>query len=509
MFFVFINVGYAQVADALSVTGSMQYKFEFEGILISSVELDSDSVNGITAGDYEEVFPTNLKNTVTLTDNNASVTYKITFTNISSRYTYTYKGIQCDTSLDSFDNGYYSKTAANNKFIVSLVKEDGKTFAEGTSIKPGEEIVLYATYTFNRNMQKNREFSFFLNYKFGVHVSSMGEMAVEKTLSAFIEALNTPEEYGELILHIDDKFAGEPWQANYIGNVSQAGSGTASEQAKQDAAVVEGLIGSGLTLTIDGVTKNVTVLIKRENLDGNPKTGDAYKAEQIEQQKNNNGTWWNPNDDFYEDVVVATTYGSGCEMAIYMTPNNLNKKIEAGEYAGDAGWAEVFVAISTCTNNGSIGSDGTTVLTSDWYQIGDIYEGIANIVTYEGGNGNGSFVTDNWKSIHKTYKVTENYSYTIEAGQSIGTITQYKIKNDPQAKIEFERLRNLANKAIAHIDANSDYFKIIEYAKPIETLRKVATEANKMIVDDDTTRSSLIPILRELENAVYPFQSFI
>lgn len=486
LMFLFICTGYAQLADTMTVTGSANYKPPEDYVYISDITLDSAS--NVTLGETADVFPTTLKNSVIKSGNSTStIVYKITFKNISRRYTYEFKGIEAPT-LDGIDNDMYSTstTTPNDKFTVSLKKSDKRTnFTTGTSIAPQQEMVVYATYTFGKNVPKGPEFNFLLNYKFGVHVNSMGMMAVEKTLLAFVNALNTPAKYSDLITNIDNKYNNQDWQANYIGNVSQAGSGTASNQAKADAAIVEGLIGSGLTLSIEGITKNVTVLIKRENLDGNERTGDAYKA--------TNG--------------YNSTTGRGCEMTIYMTPNNLNKRIEAGEYAGDAGWAEVFIAVTTCTNNGVISSTTNNYTSmSDWYSLGDIYEGIANIVTYEGNNGNGSFVTDNWKSIQKTYKVTENYSYTIAKDQKIGDIIR---ATDTKANDEFNRLRNLANAAIQYIDENSDYFGIAEYRQPIQTLRDALAKANAMTVNRNTFRSSLIPILRELENAVYPFQSFI
>jgi hypothetical protein len=142
----------------------------------------------------------------------------------------------------------------------------------------------------------------------------------------------------------------------------------------------------------------------------------------------------------------------------------------------------------------------------EWYQIGDIYEGIANIVTYEGGNGNGSFVTDNWKSLRKTYKVTEKYSYTIAANRKLSSIVA---DTDTNANNEFIRLKNLANEAVTYIEVNSDYFNASDFDEPISALRTAVEKANSMSINSKTTRVTLIPILKELERAVYPFQSYL
>ncbi|MBQ2987745.1 MAG: hypothetical protein IJD59_01430 [Clostridia bacterium] len=489
--FLFICTGYAQLAETLTVTGDLSYQKSTDYVCISDVTMVDGSASNLTAGAYEAVFPTNLENAVTVTGNGASVRYKITFKNMSYRYTYTFKGVECMTVFSDYDHDLYSTTAASDKFTISLKKSNNVTnFTAGTSIGPQEEVVVYATYSFGNAVDRTRELSFLMNYKFGVHVESMGEMAVEKTMTSFLGALNTPENYNTLIVNIDNKYTNADWQANYIGNVSQAGDNSASEQAKADAVIVESLIGSGLTLTVDGVEKKVTVMIKRENLDNNERTGDAYTA-------TNGG---------------STTKGRGCEMTIYMTPNNLDRVDDEGEYSNNwwdtQKWAEVYVSVSTCTNSGMIDNrTGNYTILGEWYQIGDIYEGIANIVSYEGdGNGKGSFVTDNWKSVAKTYRVTENYSYNVAANVDIDTLVQAK---DNNANNEFARLLRLAQDEIAYIDANSDYFKIAEYAQPVATLRQITAEAEAMTVDANTTRASLIPVLKALENATYPFQSFI
>ena len=200
-------------------------------------------------------------------------------------------------------------------------------------------------------------------------------------------------------------------------------------------------------------------------------------------------------------------------MTIYMTPNNLDGKIDSGEY-DNARFAEVFVAVFTCnTSEGVTNSDGTT--TYKWYQIGDIYEGYCPLVSYDGGNseGSGSFVTDDWIPIDKTYRVTENYSYDLTEGDGRGDGTE-DIKEilpvvDAAAYNEFTRLYGLANDAIEYIEANEDYFNIEEYKEPIKLLREVTQKAGNMGATNRTPRSELILILKELENAIYPFNRFV
>ncbi len=502
--FLFISIGYAQLADTLIANGNIILE-EYEGVVITSVEEVTAETNNLTSESYTYLIPTNLLNIVTLNRQNASIKYKITVYNKSPKYKYSYKGVVCDATLDGYNNDLYAQRAGNTKFTVSTTKEDGGSFETGTAIAPGETLTFYATYTFGRNVQLNTPFSFLLNYSFGVHVDSMGEMAVEKTLGTFSGTLNDPEKYEDLITNIDNKYAGQDWQANYIGNVN----GSSSE----DTETVKRLLGEGLTLTIDGVTKNVTVMIKRTNVDNDNNTGDAYKAVQTELVTNNNGTWWNPNDDYEEEVIRATTTAQGCEMTIYMTSNDLDRVVEAGEY-NNRDYAEVYVAVFTCTNNGIINEDGSTTMTSDWYQVGEIYYGYAPIVSYDGtAGGTGSFITDDWTTIQKTYKVTENYSYTINDGDGRGNgtedIREVLAVKDAGATNELNNLKNKATQAIAYIDANPNYFNHSAYIPYVEKLREVFEKANNVVVDNNTTRAKLITILKELENAVYPFEQYI
>ena len=501
--FLFISIGYAQIADTLSVNGIATW--EYQGVVITSVEEVTTGTKNLTSESETYLVPTNLVNVVKLNKQGASVKYKITVHNKSPKYKYSYKGVVCDAALDGYNNDLYAQRASSTKFTVATTKENGSTFATGTAINPGETLTFYATYTFGNNVQLNKSFTFLLNYSFGVHVDSMGEMAVEKTLAAFANALNTEEKYSDLITNIDNKYAGQDWQANYIGNVN----GSSSE----DTETIKRLLGEGLTLTIDGVTKNVTVMVKRTNVDNDNRTGDAYKAVQTEWVTNNNGTWWNTSDDYQEEVIKATTTAQGCEMTIYMTSNDLDRVVEAGEY-NNKDYAEVYVAVFTCTNNGVINADGSTTITSDWYQVGEIYYGYAPIVSYDGtSGGTGSFITDDWTTIKKTYKVTENYSYTINDGNGRGNgtedIREVLSAKDAGATNELNNLKNKAARAIAYIDANPSYFNHSAYIPYVEKLREVFAKANNVVVDNNTTRADLISILKELENAVYPFERYL
>ena len=121
-------------------------------------------------------------------------------------------------------------------------------------------------------------------------------------------------------------------------------------------------------------------------------------------------------------------------MTLYLTTHSL-KKADAPD-----GNAHVYVVVFTCDQ------DANGDIAGGWYQVGEIYEGRANIVGYNGeADGEGSFVTDNWIAYEKTYKVTENYSYTIANGTNIKTIA---MNVDSFMIAEFQKMLNEAKDLI-------------------------------------------------------------
>jgi hypothetical protein len=195
--------------------------------------------------------------------------------------------------------------------------------------------------------------------------------ALEVVEDKFLNILNTTSTYQQLIDSLDNKFDGrQEWTSNYIGNVT--GSSSA------DSVAINTLFAGQLQITVGKEQLDATVMIKHENLDGNRLTGDDYTA-----VNSSNGGVFN---------------GYGCEMTLYLTIDPLNK---ANTYV------PVYVVVFTCDRD----SNGNQI--SDWYRIGSTYSGTANVVTYDGGNGTGSFVTDNWRADAYSYKLIDGYSYNI------------------------------------------------------------------------------------------------
>ena len=476
----FICTGYAQLADTLTITGTAEAKPP-QAIYITSVQYVGKGV-GVETETNDILFPTMVKNTVLLNDrawNDRPLTYKITVFN-NTKYKYSYKGIECVT-LDgqTNDNSRYQANGAYDRYgsgftvyTKNSYSDTTSTFKEGATVNPGETVSFFATYQFGGNAPYGQTFSFLLNYKFGIHVDSLGDIALDRVLVKFAEILNTESTYQDLITHIDDKFINQEWQSNYMGNVFGAHN--------EDTKTIERLFGEHLSLTIDGITKNITLLIKRENVDNNTSTGDRYSVTYPGSR--------NP------------TYYSGCEMTLYMTANDLDRTPEAGEYNSST-QADVYIAIFTCNSD----SNGNPV--GNWYQIGDVYKGIAPICSYEGDrNQPGSFVTDDWLSLAQSYQVTKNYMYNISANVGIKSIIPI---TDQSARNEFTRLLNIAKSQIDYINRNADYFNEDVFTEPIADLNAAYAKASAMTVNNSTYRVHLIPILKEIENATYPFLSYV
>ena len=409
--FLFISIGYAQLADTLVVQGTASW--QYKGVYITSISTVRST--GVTENAEVSYFiPTNV-----ITDLKASgeanttreIVYKVTVTN-NTNYKYSYKGISFDAQLDGYQNDLYN---AANGFTVGVYTDDACTVEmkpddasdkdDETPVEAGGTLDFYVKYTFKNTVAVNTEVKALLGYSFDVHIDSLGDMAAAQAASKFLNTLNNQETYTELTTNIDNKFENpenssdwgdangdrvlntgyvgrgqeeekitlELWRANYIGNVE--GSSDSDKQVVQDML-------EGLQITIDGDTHDLKAIIKRINVDGNTNTGDAYTAS-FTYTESYKKEWYS------QATTTEKTFSlsdSGCEMVLYMTADNLDFNVDPGEYGKikDVNWARVYIIVLTCKNNGVINDDGTTNIVSEWYQMGDIYEGICQIVDYGG-----------------------------------------------------------------------------------------------------------------------------
>lgn len=455
--FSFICIGYAALSTNMSVTGTGTLSPP-EGIYITSVS--SGTPTRLNLNSAEQIpYTTNLSSDVGKTNSRqaGNITYTITVKN-NTPYIYAYSGIEYSSNIGGDYNGNSSLGSASNYRISVSVSG----ISTSTLLYPGDEITFTSTYTYGRYMSAT-DYKTLVNYKFGVNIDSVGDVAIDAVLKQFGVILNDTSDggaYETLADKIDDKFDGNPnngWKTNYIGNVADSSSA--------DSQTVNMLFQGKLHITVDGEEVDVTVMIKREDVDGNLQTGDSY-------------TSVHPNGGRFS--------ASGCEYTLYITTDELNRSMSS---------APVYAAVFTC----NVLDDGSY---SNWYMVGDMYEGTAQVVGYEGGESTGSFNTETWKATTKTYTVTDDYSYRVASGSTIQTATQ---ATDSNATTVFRALLNDA----ATILNDNEYagLAMVQLREAFEGAADLYTVSDNgtVTVNSGVTRSRLVPHIKALENALIPF----
>ncbi len=152
---------------------------------------------------------------------------------------------------------------------------------------------------------------------------------------------------------------------------------------------------SDLMVNIDGEEKQASVVIRRENLDKDSTTGDDY-----------------------------TNGPDGCEYTLYIT---VDSKIP--------GQSSTVYAIAYSRGAGGMGSQ--------WYQIGELYEGTAPV------KADGSIDYENWKAASKTYEIADGIYYKVGAANG----DQYDIMNT------MEQLISAVDQDIFNDIDNTNIFK--------------------------------------------------
>lgn len=195
-----------------------------------------------------------------------------------------------------------------------------------------------------------------INFEFGIKMDAVHDK--------FLAVLNDTSKnggYEYLAKVFDEKYAesGETVIAN-IG---------------EEKEIFNKLFGSELTVNVDGVETPVTVMVQRENVD-NRTTGDSYTG--------------------------ASGAPTGCEYTVYITIDALNSP------TGEA----IVYAVSYST--GGVASTGS------WYQLGQLYEGSADIMDYDTATPGmqGAFDIDSWIATPNRYEVADGITYLV--GQEQG-----------------------------------------------------------------------------------------
>lgn len=457
----FITMGYAAISGNLTVNGRVESVVP-EGLFISSVTV-AEGPSRLDVYTAKHIpFSTTVDCSLSKNSNNraGSITYKIEVFN-NTEYEYAYRGLYYQSSLSGYDNSYVQTANSSNKIGVIT------SFPNGKIVAPGEKLTFNVVYTVGQssnNFPSSKTVKTLLNYQFGINVETE-EAAREAVNDKFANILNTTTTYEQLIDVLDNKFDGtQEWTSNYVGNVGDADT--------DDAVAVNTLFAGQLQMIIDGETRQASVIIKHENIDGNLKTGDDYVAV----NSNNGGEF----------------RGYGCEITLYLTIDPLTTPNSN---------AVVYVCVFTCNR------DDAGNIVGDWYRIGDSYVGVAPIVGYNGEAGQtGSFVTDNWVSNRATYTPSSNYSYGVAANQSIKTLVQYK---DPEATSALQELLVKGKAMIDDLTYAGTGITIIEEAYARASAYFTLDDDGNPVVDPEITRARLCPVIADLDYALTEAQKVI
>lgn len=345
---MFTCVGYAAVSGILNVNGNVESKPP-KAVYITSVTVDAWGGSVATVNNFSM---TMLNSRVSLTDQFSSMAFFTITVYNNSDVVQGFNAMIYTVGEGTYDNNAITLTPS---------------ISRREAVNPGESMVFTVTASHTDIYNRGYEvLNSIVNYEFlplNEIPEDEGEVAVLNVLDKFKKILNDNEDYHTLSSEIAANYDGSrDWTATYIGNVV----GTEDYENNNDTAIVNDLFDGVLTLNINGVDKNVTVIIKRESVDGNSKTGDTYY-------------YGNP------PIGVADT-----EMTLYVTADDLNA-VSSGTKVSV--YAIVFTIMQDENGNP----------TGEWYQVGDMYEGKADVVGYIGGYNNGSFDTGTWREV-KTNK---------------------------------------------------------------------------------------------------------
>lgn len=334
---IFVCVGYASLNSELTING-----------MAESSPPDALFITNVSGGNYIDpntlyYSGTIVSSTITLRENTSGeyeAFFDVTvFNNTPESYYYVAKVRGTYTMPDGTIVSY------SNENIELTVDENDLPFA--TEIKPGQTKTFTVRAHFAQNATDTSDKTLFsiIEYQFQTtKPESKDEAAVAGVLDKFPEVLNSPSEHEKLTNAMSNSSWGR-LSTSYIGNVVNA--------TDQDSTALQEIFGESMLLNIDGEDKPVTIMIKRENIDGNRNTGEDYKS------------------------ALGITQ-RGAEMTLYITADPLTS-------AG----ASVPVYAIVYTKN--VGSD-------TWTQLGTTFKGTATVVSYIGGSGTGSFNTDSWRS---------------------------------------------------------------------------------------------------------------
>ena len=433
-------LGYATLTDELLAGGSVSVDGKpFEGVYIFDASVYS--VSGATSVSYAYYLPTTFSSTTSPTGAGSSITYKITVHN-NTNVTYWYIGPDYETSVGS--NSLIGSMSGITVMTKDHPNDTTQTFNSDDWIPPQTYRDFYVTYTFYGNAQTYPVT--LINYQFGIKMD-----AVYDKFLAVLNDSSAGGGYEYLSQAFDEKYA-------ETGEVVIANIG-------EEAEIFNNLFGSDMTINVDGVEVPVTVMIRRENVDGRT-TGDTYE----------NGTL------------------SGCEYTVYITVDPL-----------DSPTGEAIVYAISYSKGGVAGSD--------WYKLGQLYEGTAKIVDYDPNTPGmqGAFDYEDWIATPNQYTVANGITYLVGQEQGdqydkLKTLTEIMssadqdIFNDIDNKRIFKTVYDIVyNSANVNKPGWDGLRKAFEDAAPFYNIMNNGQEIK---VKRNCTRAEIIPYILNIQTAL-------
>ncbi len=261
---------------------------------------------------------------------------------------------------------YYDKTetvASSNESISYTVGG----IAQEDAVQPKTYKTITLEFSYAGGNTSNSALVGQLNFLFTADKDSIGEAVANNAVERFEDVLNNlfelpnegEESYNALTSAMDERSGYNKASAiTYIGNVAGAGDG--------DSETINALFDGVLDMDLDGDgnTEPVTMIIKRENVDGKEETGDDYSY---------TTTSWLGGQETKTDVY-------GVEMTLYIT---------ADDFSNVSSGSDVVVYAATYTI-----LEGAT----EWTLLLPLTKGTATANNYEGWGSANSFNTDTWRS---------------------------------------------------------------------------------------------------------------
>lgn len=202
------------------------------------------------------------------------------------------------------------------------------------------------------------ERDFYVTYTYGSNAPAVSATLINFHFDVHMDAVHD----GFLAVLNDRVDGGDYWILKDALEDVYANTGGVSVSTQTHPELFNALFGNDLMVNMDGVVREANILIRRENLDNDTTTGDNY---------NNNGP-------------------RGCEYTLYITVDSLTPGTRPTVYA---------IAYS----------EGADAMGDLWYQVGELYEGVANI------DANGNIDYSSWIATHKNYEIADGITYLVGA----------------------------------------------------------------------------------------------